>query len=200
MQEMRAAMLMLWAGACSAWMVPAGPATAPRRAPSLQMGANKKIWTFDGLDGSDPLAGFEAREVDAGKPPVYLLKRIEELKVATAVSEAGLLSAAENAGVFSTLESVGAFSKAEALLPTIEKLGLLSTFEGLLEVEAGVTFTIANFLLAAVPVLFVLQICGFVPLPAGPAVGLEVLLFLSTSAVGIAIFATAYAISLLQGD
>lgn len=171
-----------------------------RRAPSLEMGPNKKVWTFDGLDGADAAYGFSAREVDAGKPPVYLLTRIEELKAATYVSELGLLSAAENAGIFSTLENAGAFSTAESLLPTVEKLGLLSKFESLLEVEAGLIFTAANFLLVTVPALFVLQICGFVPLPSGAGVPLEVLAFLATSAGGITLFATAYAVSLLQGE
>merc|ERR1719213_451880 len=94
-----------------------------RRAPSLEMGANKKVWTFDGLDGADPAYGFSAREVDAGKPPVYLLSRLEELKAATFVSELGLLSLAEDAGVFSTLENAGAFSLAEKAPPLVEKLG-----------------------------------------------------------------------------
>ena len=133
--------------------------------------------------------------MDAGKPPVYLLTRVEELKAATFLSESGLLSAAEDAGAFSTLENLGAFSLAESLLPTIEKLGLLSKFEALLDVEAGLTFTAANFLLALLPTVFVLQICGFVPGASGVGVPLELLAFLTTSAAGLTLFATAYAIS-----
>ena len=129
---------------------------------------------------------------------MYLLKAIEDLKVATAVSEAGLLSGAQDAGVFSTLENLGAFSFAESLLPTIESLGLLSTFESLLEVEAGLLFSVANFIIVSFPVLFTLQICGFIGFPEGPAVALEGLFALATLVGGGALFVAAFAISKLQ--
>ena len=127
-----------------------------------------------------------------------LLSAIEATGIASYTAEAGLLSGAEEAGVFSTLEGLGAFSLAEKLLPTIENLKLLSTFEALLDVEAGIIFSIANFVLASFPVIFVLQICGFLPLPTGPAFGLELVAAGGGLVVGGAIFAAAFAISKLQ--
>ena len=103
---------------------------------------------------------------------VYLLKAVEDLKVATAVRDLGLLSKAEEAGVFSKLEGLGAFSLAEKLLPTIEKWKLLSLFESLLDVEAATTFTAANFIIVSGAVLWVLQLFGFVPIPQGPGASL----------------------------
>merc|ERR1719487_2561707 len=75
---------------------------AMRSSPAPLMGANKKVISIAGFDDSEL---YEVREVDVGKPPVYLLKRIEDLRLASTVSELGLLSAAEDAGVFSTLEN-----------------------------------------------------------------------------------------------
>merc|ERR1719454_2870115 len=124
--------------------------------------ADRKVYAFDD-DGV-----FEAREGTVKRKPVFLLKAIEGTGVATFTAEAGLLSGAESAGVFSTLESLGAFSLIESLLPTIESLKLLSLFGDLLDVEAGLLFTYAGFLLASGPVLFTLQICGFVNFPEGP--------------------------------
>ena len=129
---------------------------------------------------------------------VFLLKNIEDIGLATAVADAGLLSTAENLGAFSTLEKLGAFSLAEKLLPLIESLKLLSFFEGLLEVEAGLTFSIAGFILATGPSIFVLQICGFLPTPQGPALIPELLFDAATFAAGAALFATAFLISKLQ--
>lgn len=112
----------------------------------------------------------------------------------------GLLSAAEDAGVFSTLEKAGAFSTAEKLLPTIEKLGVLSTLEAQVDTDPGLLFTLANFLLVLGPVLFTLQICGFVPTPAGPLILPEVALALGSLALGLAVFGLAFVVSLLQDD
>merc|ERR1712113_501219 len=99
------------------------------------------------------------------------------------------------------LEDAGAFSTIEGLLPTIDKLGLLTLLEDALEVEAGLQFTVANFLIVFTPVLFTLQICGFVPIPSDilPTT-LEALVCLSTLTAGAALFALAYGVSLLQGD
>ena len=85
------------------------------------MAMNKKV---QGLQGMESGALLEVREVDVGKPPVYLLSRLQELKAATALSELGALSFLEEKGAFSFLEEKGAFSTAEKLLPTVEKLGL----------------------------------------------------------------------------
>jgi len=173
------------------------------RAGAVAMAQEKKVIGFEDFDkgGFNEAPGlFEAREVDRGKPPVYLLKRIEELKLATAVSEAGILSSLEEAKVFSSLEKAGAFSTAEKLLPTVEKLGLLTIFEDALEVEAGLLFTLANWAIVAGPILVTLQVCGFVPSASGPVVPLEALLCLSTTAAGAAIWALAFAVSQLQAD
>ena len=129
---------------------------------------------------------------------MYLLKSIEDAGLARGVADAGLLSKAEEAGVFSTLEKLGAFSLAEKLLPTIESLKLLSLFEKLLDVEAGLTFSLANFLIVSGPVLVVLQICGFLGIPEGPAVLPELLFLGGTLVGGGALFVTAFLISKLQ--
>merc|ERR1719238_2022839 len=100
------------------------------------MMADRKVYGFD-----DETV-FEAREVSITRKPVFLLSAIEGTGVATATAEAGLLSGAEEAGVFSTLEGLGAFSLIESTLPLIENLGLLSKFEALLDVEAGLLFTL----------------------------------------------------------
>ena len=112
----------------------------------------------------------------------------------------GLLSAAEEAGVFSTLESVGAFSLIEKSLPLLEKFKVLSTLEPAVAVDAGLLFTLPNFLLVLGPALLSLQICGFVPLPAGPAVVPEAVVCLGTLVAGVAAWALALVVSLLQDD
>jgi hypothetical protein len=154
--------------------------------------ADRKVYAFD-----DETV-FEAREVKVARKPVYLLKAIEGTGVATATAEAGLLSGAEEAGVFSTLESLGAFSLIEKTLPLIENLKLLSTLEALLDVEAGLLFTIANFILALPPSVFVLQICDLAPTPTGALVGVEVAIDALLLVAGGVLFATAFAISKLQ--
>jgi len=186
-------MLVAVAAVTSFAPMSSGPAALHgARATAPVMAADRKIFAMD----NDIV--FEAREVSVARKPVALLKTIEDLKVATAVSEAGLLSKAEEAGLFSTLEGLGAFSTAEKLLPTIEGLGLLSLFEDLLEVEAGLIFTAANFLLVLPIVIFTLQICSFVPIPAGPAIGVELVFDAALVAGGAALFATAFIISKLQ--
>lgn len=155
---------------------------------------NRKVWAFD-QDGV-----FEGREVSIARPPVKILSRVGELQAATALAESGLLSAAEEAGVFSKLEKAGAFSLAEKALPLVEKLGLLSTFERLVNVDNGLIFTGANTLLFFPIGLFALQICAFVPLTTGnvPATVAEVGVDLACLVSGATLWATAYAISLLQ--
>jgi len=165
------------------------------RTAGVTMGGTKKLWGFVD-DGTGVL--LEGREVSYKKPPVNLLSRLNEIEAPTTIAELGLLSKAEELGVFSKLEAAGAFSTAEALLPTIENLRLLSTFEALVNVEAGLLFTYANFLIAFLPSLYVLQICGFVPFPDGPAVLLEVGVGAASLAAGAALFATAFLISKLQ--
>jgi hypothetical protein len=132
------------------------------------------------------------------RPPVYLLTRIQELRVATGVADTGLLTTAENAGVFSKLESVGAFSLAEKALPIIEGLKLLSTFEALLEFDWALQFALAGIILATSPALFTLQAGGFMPLPSGPAVGLEAVFALATLTLGGVWLVTSLIIGKLQ--
>ena len=57
--------------------------------------------------------------------------------------------------MFSTLENLGAFSLIEKSLPLVEKLGLLSILEEAVDIEAGLIFTGANFLIASGPTLLV---------------------------------------------
>lgn len=169
---------------------------AVRRAGAVQMGPQKKVIQMENMDGGL----FEARETDISKPPIYILSRLEELKAATALSNAGLLTLAEENGVFSTLENAGAFSTAEKLLPTIEKLGLLSTFESCLEVPNGLLFTAANFLLFFPIGLLTLQGFAFLPGATGVFVPLEILTDLAVFSGGAALFVLAYAVGVLQGD
>ena len=129
------------------------------RAVAPMMAAERKLVAFD------ESVIFEAREVSNPRKPVNLLSAIEGTGVATFTAEAGLLSGAEEAGVFSTLEGLGAFSLIEKTLPTVESLGLLSAFEEALEIEAGLLFTFAGFLLSSFPVLVVLQVSCIPPRP-----------------------------------
>lgn len=172
-------------------------AAAMRSSATPLMGASKKVISIAGFDDSEL---YEVREIDYGKPPVYLLKRIEDLRLATAVSEAGLLSAAEDAGVFSTLENLGAFSLAEKALPVIEDLGVLTLMQDSLDVEAGLLFTYANWLLALAPIYALVASFGFLPAPSGVAVVPAALIALSTTTAGAVLFAWAFAVSKLQED
>lgn len=175
---------------------------APAPHISFSMGANKKQLKIEGLayDPKGPL--YEVREVDAGKPPVFLLKGIENLRVATSVSELGVLSKLEEIGAFSKLESLGAFSVAEKALPIIENLRILTFMENTVNTEAGLLFSIANWLLAAFPIYVALAICGFAPIPGlgEPLFFGEAGLFLTTTALGAALWAWAFAVSKLQDD
>ena len=130
---------------------------------------------------------------------MYLLDAIGKSGVATFTAEIGALSKAEELGVFSTLENLGAFSIAEKALPLVEKLRLLSLFESLLEIEAGFTFSIGGFLLAAGPIVIVLQSFAFLPTPKTvPGIGLEAAFDLATLVGGGALLVTAFIISKLQ--
>merc|ERR1711990_1132699 len=120
--------------------------------------------------------------------------------VSTAIADAGLLSAAEDAGVFSKLESAGAFSLIEKSLPLVEKLGALSILEEAVDIEAGLIFTGANFLIASGPTLLVLQICGFYPKAEGITILPEVLFVLGSTALGVALFVLGFVASVLQDD
>lgn len=184
-------MLALFAASSVAFS-PAGFAAPVATRAAAPLMADRKYINFD----EDIV--FEAREVSYTRKPVSLLSAIEATGVATFTAEAGVLSGAEEAGVFSTLENLGAFSLAESLLPTVESLGLLSKFEALLDVEAGLIFSVANFIIVSAPVIFALQICGFLPSATGPFVPLELLFAGGTLVGGGALFVTAFIISKLQ--
>jgi len=179
------------------------PLSAPGvslRASPVTMGGEKKVWAFNNFE--DTSAVFEVREVDAGVPPVQLLSKLEELKVSTAISEAGLLTFAEENGVFSKLEELGAFSTAEKLLPLVEKYKLLSFVENCLNVPNGYLFTGALTLLTFAPNLLMLQgfaIVPFVQLPTDAlGWGLELVVDTATFAAGAVLFAIAFAVGKLQ--
>jgi len=193
-------MLSLVAAASLAYVGPltAGP-VVQRRLQSPMMGAEKKVIAYQ--DFEDGV--FEGREVDAGVPPVYLLSRLNELKFATWVSEAGLLSFAEEKKVFSTLENAGAFSTAEKLLPLVEKFKLLSIFEKALDVPNGFIFTAAITLLTFPLNLAMLQGFSIVPgvrPPTGLFIPLELGVDAAALALGAGLFAMAFAVGKLQED
>jgi len=175
-----------------------GPAPVVLRAPALQMMAGeKKTIQMENLENGL----FEAREVDIGVPPVYLLSGLENIKAATALSESGLLTLAEENGVFSTLEGLGAFSLAEKALPTIEKLKLLSLVESCLDVPNGFLFTGALTLLTFPFNLLLLQGFAIVPgvtLPQGAQIPVELLTDVVALTAGAALFALATLVGKLQ--
>merc|ERR1719310_1239386 len=160
---------------------------AMRSAASPLMAANKKVISIAGFDDSEL---YEVREIDVGRPPVYLLKRIEDLRLATTVSELGLLSLAEEAGAFSTLEKLGAFSLAEKALPVIEDLGVLSLMQDTLDVESGLLFSIANWLIATPLIYVLLASFAFAPNPLANPVSTVAFVTVATglTASGVAIF------------
>merc|ERR1712094_38066 len=79
-----------------------------------------------------------------------------------------------------------------------EKLGLLSILEEAVDIEAGLIFTGANFLIASGPTLLVLQICGFFPKAEGIVILPEALFVLGSTAVGVAFFVLGFIASILQ--
>ena len=90
----------------------------------------------------------------------------------------------------------------EKTLPAVESLGLLSFMQSTLDVEAGLLFSAANWLIVLFPIYVALAICGFAPIPAvaSPLFVAEFLLFGGTTVLGVALFAWAYFVSLLQED
>merc|ERR1712118_523475 len=114
-----------------------------------------------------------------------------ELKVSTTIAELGLLSAAED---------LCAFSLIEKSLPLVEKMGALSLLEEAVDIEAGLIFTGANFLIASGPTLLVLQICGFFPKAEGIVILPEALFVLGSTALGVAFFVLGFIASILQDD
>jgi len=185
---------------------PAGAGASPRAAIASQpaarvakdavsMGPTLKVWKAEGVSGPEL---FEVREVADAKAPVRLLSKLEQLQFATTLSELGLLSAAEKAGLFSALEQRGAFSTAEKLLPVVDKLGLLQLMQNTLDVEAGLLFTAANWLIALGPIYVSLAICNFAPIPEGPLLLLPGALFTGTTGAGVLLWAWAYAVGKLQ--
>lgn len=190
-------MLSLAVAAVSlAYVAPLSAPSSQGRMPAVQMAASKKVIQMENMNGGL----FEARETNLRKPPVYLLSRLEELKAATTLSEVGLLSLAEKNKVFSSLESAGAFSTVEKLLPTIEKLGLLTFIEESLDTPNGNLFTLANTLLFFPFGLLMLQGFAFLPSAEGIFIPLELLTDLVAFSAGAALFVLAYGVSLLQGD
>lgn len=146
-----------------------------------------------------PVVNFIAVPNPLAARRIPLFTAIEGTGVVTFTAETGLLSGAEEAGVFSTLESLGAFSLIESTLPLVENLRLLSLFESLLEVEAGLLFALSIALLAGFPALVALQVGSFVPIPSdGGLVAAEAGFGLLSLTGGLTLFATAFAISKLQ--
>ena len=162
---------------------------ASPRAPQPAMQLSKKVVSFD-QDGL-----FEGREVSIPKDPVRLLERLEELELLTSLANAGLLSNAEDAGLFSKLEAAGAFSTAEKLLPLADKFKLLSTVEGLLNVEAWKLSALAVAVLAAEAGLIL-----NVPDDNLGLVAVQGITGVAAGAAAVTLFGASYFFSLLQGD
>lgn len=128
---MREILLLSALVAASALTAPLGARPAVAHRATIGMAA-AKVLSID-QDGI-----VEGRPSVSQKPPLKLLGRLEELQLLSSLSEAGLLSSAEEAGIFSKLEAAGAFSTLESLLPLADDLKVLSTLEGLLNVDAAV--------------------------------------------------------------
>jgi hypothetical protein len=129
------------------------------------------------------------------KPPLKLLGRLEELQLLSSLAEAGLLSSAEEAGVFSKLEAAGAFSTLESLLPLADDLKLLSTLEGLLDVNAGVLAAGGAALLLGEGALLYA-----VPDDSTALVALQAVTGLLAGGGAITLFGISALFSLLQGE
>merc|ERR1719453_318301 len=183
--------LLCCTSAVAAYMAPTLPnrPVVASRAGATPMALERKMISFD-QDGV-----FEGREVAVPKPPMRILTRLEELQVLTSVSDAGLLSAAEEAGVFSKLESAGAFSTIEGLLPTLDKLKLLSTSEELLQVDA---WKLSG--LGAALIIGELTLISFVPDDSALLVGVQGVTALAAGAAAVTLFALSFLFSLLQDE
>ena len=160
-----------------------------RHTPTPNMQLNKKVVSFD-QDGL-----FEGREVSIEKSPVRLLERLEELELLTGLANAGVLSSAEDSGLFSKLEAARAFSSPETLPALADKLKLLSTVEGLLNVEAWKLSALAVFLLAGEA-----GIVLTVPDDNAALIGVQALTGVAAGAGAVTLLGLSYFLSLLQGD
>jgi hypothetical protein len=129
---------------------------------------------------------------------VNLLPAVEKTGLLSFLAEAGLLTKAEKAGLFSSLEAAGAFSTAEKALPVLEKLGLLSLVQDVIETDAGTLSTAGAALIAAAPLYAALDVAGVVPTPEGALLALAVLGGLATTAAGAALLPVANIASILQ--
>merc|ERR1719281_373634 len=92
-----------------------------------------------------------------------LLSKVQSLKIATALSEAGVLSSAEKAGLFSQLEKGGAFSTAEKLLPIADQIGFLQLVEGTLNTKSGDLVTRGIGLVLLGPIYLAVVQQGYLP-------------------------------------
>merc|ERR1712151_360229 len=122
-------------------------------------------------------------------------------KIATTISNAGLLSKAEKDQVLSKLEKAGAFSTAEKLLPLADQLGALGIVEKAINSKPGGLSTTGVVLAAIGPLYAALasQGYGLVDGNDEPVVLLPGLLFTLTTGAGVAFISLANLISDLQG-
>lgn len=146
------------------------------------------------------------RDVSVGaksnvKSKVPVLGRLSQLRVATALSDAGLLSAAEQAGVFSKLEKAGAFSTAEKLLPIVDQLGLLQFLQGAIN-SPGTVGAQGATLAALGPIFAALAYGGFLPpdYTEFPTVLAPGVLFTGTTAAGVALLVLSGAVGQLAKE
>jgi len=168
----------------------ARPAMSRAGSLSMQLGQAKS-----GIVSYDRDGGFENREISKEKPPVKLLNRLSELQVLTSIADLGLLAKAEEAGVFSKLEKAGGFSLLEKLLPLVDDLQLLGTLENLINVPAYVQVLLAAALLGGEAALI-----AAVPDDNAVLIAVQALTGLLAGGGAVTLLASAYLLSLLQGE
>jgi hypothetical protein len=146
---------------------------------------------------TNAITTLQSVDAPSGDRDVKLLSQVEKLGLLSTVAEKGLLSKAEDAGVLSSLESSGAFSTIEKTLPAVERLGLLSVLQGVIDNDPSGLSTTGALLALLAPTYAALDAAGIVPDPGllPLAVG-----GLVSTAAGVALLTVANAISVLQSD
>jgi hypothetical protein len=131
------------------------------------------------------------------------LSGLEKSGLLTKIAKTGILSEVEKQGVLSSLESSGGISKAAKLLPTVEKLGLLTQLEELIGIGPEVLQTLAAPLIGFAPLINVAAVFLtetidtkelYALLESGPFQALSILSFLG----GVFLIALSQAVGLIR--
>jgi hypothetical protein len=134
-----------------------------------------------------------------------LLRKLGEKKVATAISELGLLSAAEKANVFSKLEKDGLYSTAESLLPLADDLKIPQFLQGIIDSRPEDLYTTGGVFLILAPLGALISL-GPIGLATGDIIpqGINVLIPLTIAALpgafGLAYIAAAIGVDKLKEE